>query len=194
MAADLSQKTIAVLATDGFEQSELLEPVQALKQAGATVHVVSLQPGEIKGWNHTDWGDTVPVDRTIDAVRASDYDGLVVPGGQINPDLLRVDRRAVDFVRAFDDAGKPIAAICHGPWVLIEAGIVEGRRMTSYKSIRTDMENAGAEWLDEEVVVDQGVVTSRQPDDLPAFCSKMVEQMAQGRQERRSAASATAPR
>lgn len=194
MATDLSQKTIAVLATDGFEQSELLEPVRALKEAGATVHVVSLQAGEIKGWNHTDWGDKVTVDRTIDAVQASDYDGLVVPGGQINPDLLRVDRRAVDFVREFDQAGKPIAAICHGPWVLIEAGIVEGRRMTSYKSIRTDMENAGAEWLDEEVVVDQGVVTSRQPDDLPAFCTKMIEQMALGRQERRPFPSASAPR
>lgn len=191
MATDLSQKTIAVLATDGFEQSELLEPVEALKNAGATVHIVSLEAGEIKGWNHTDWGQSVSVTKTVDEVSAEDYDGLMIPGGQINPDLLRINERAVEFVREFDRAEKPIASICHGPWVLIEAGIVEGRTMTSYPSIRTDLENAGADWVDEEVVVDNGIVTSRKPDDLPAFCSKMVEEMAEGRHPRRHPAGTT---
>lgn len=195
MATDLSQKIIAVLATDGFEQSELLKPVEALRQAGATVHVVSLKSGEIKGWNHTDWGQSVTVDRTVDSVTADDYDGLVLPGGQINPDLLRVNARAVEFVREFDRAEKPIAAICHGPWVLIEAGIVRGRKMTSYESIQTDLKNAGAEWVDEEVVVDSGIVTSRKPDDLPAFCAKLVEEMAEGRHaDRKKPQPATAPR
>ncbi len=185
MEAVLNDRKIAVLATDGFEQSELEEPVKALREAGAKVEVVSLHEGEIRGWKKTDWGTAVSVDKTLDDVTVGDYDGLVVPGGQINPDLLRADPRAVDFVRGFHDARKPIAAICHGPWLLVEAGIAAGRRMTSYKSIKTDVKNAGAEWIDAEVVVDEGILTSRQPDDLPAFCAKLVEEMAEGRHEAR---------
>jgi protease I len=178
MTKQLQDRKIAVLATDGFEQSELLEPVKALREAGARVDIVSLQDGEIRGWDKTDWGEKVKVDRTLDEATVDDYDGLVVPGGQINPDLLRADERAVDFVRNFHAADKPIAAICHGPWLLVEAGVAAGRKLTSYKSISTDLKNAGADWVDEEVVVDGGIVTSRKPDDLPAFCATLIETMA----------------
>jgi protease I len=184
----LRGKRIAIVATHGFEQSELTEPLKALRGAEATVDVVSLEKGEIRGWNVKDWGDPVPVDKVIDDVRASDYDALVLPGGQINPDLLRVNDTVVQFVRSMVQSGKPVGAICHGPWLLIEADAVRGRKTTSYHSIRTDMKNAGANWVDQEVVVDQGIVTSRKPDDLPAFCAKLIEEIGEGRHTARAAA------
>jgi len=186
--ADLKGKKVAILATDGFEQSELTQPRDALRTAGATVEIVSPKSGEIRGWQEQDWGETVPVDRALAETSAGDYDALVVPGGQINPDLLRVEPKAVALVKAFFDAGKPIAAICHGPWLLVEAGVIEGVQATSYKSIRTDLENAGALWVDRPVVVDQGMVTSRSPEDLPAFCKKLIEAVAEGRHRARDAA------
>lgn len=172
---------VAVLAADGVEQVELQKPVQALKEAGAQVEVVSPHSGEIQGFNHLDKGDKIPVDREIADARADDYDAIVLPGGVINPDQLRLAPGAIDFVRSFARANKPIAAICHGPWTLINAGAVQGRRMTSWPSLEADLKNAGAEWVDEQVVVDNGLVTSRRPDDLPAFCSKMIEEFAEGR-------------
>jgi protease I len=184
----LEGKKIAILATDGFEQSELLEPKKCLSEAGADVEVVSLEEGEIRGWNHTDWGESVAVDKTLETVSPDDYDGLVLPGGQINPDLLRANAAAVQFVRKFSETKKPIAAICHAPWLLIEAGIIRSRRATSYKSIKTDMKNAGADWVDEAVVVDEGLITSRNPDDLPAFCEKAIEEFAEGRHAARKSA------
>lgn len=177
----LAGKKIAVLATDGFEQVELTKPVQALRAAGAEVEIVSLKAGEIQGFEHHDKGETVGVDRTLEEADASDYAGLVLPGGVINPDALRIEAGAIDFIKRFTDAGKPVAAICHGPWTLINAGAVEGRRMTSWPSLQVDLENAGARWVDEEVVVDNGLVTSRNPDDLLAFCEKMIEEFAEGR-------------
>ncbi|QDH74579.1 type 1 glutamine amidotransferase domain-containing protein [Brevundimonas sp. M20] len=179
----LAGKTIAVLATDGFEQVELTKPVEALKAAGATVEIVSPKAGEIQGFEHHDKGDTVSVDRTLENASAGDYAGLVLPGGVINPDALRLEDSAIRFIKAFTDAGKPVAAICHGPWTLINAGAVSGRKMTSWPSLQADLENAGAEWVDQEVVVDNGLVTSRNPDDLPAFCAKMVEEFAEGRHD-----------
>lgn len=179
----LAGKTIAVLATDGFEQVELTKPVEALKAAGATVEIVSPRAGEIQGFEHHDKGDTVSVDRTLENASAGDYAGLVLPGGVINPDALRLEDSAIRFIKAFTDAGKPVAAICHGPWTLINAGAVSGRKMTSWPSLQADLENAGAEWVDQEVVVDNGLVTSRNPDDLPAFCAKMVEEFAEGRHD-----------
>jgi protease I len=189
MAHDLSNKRIAILATDGFEQVELIEPKKALEQAGATVHVVSPKPEKIRGWKFTDWGDEVKVDVPLEEARVEDYDGLVLPGGQINPDKLRLEGRAVAFVRDFFEAGKPVGAICHGPWLLVEADVARGRTVTSYPSVRTDLKNAGATWVDREVVVDRGLVTSRKPDDLEAFCAKVIEEFAEGRHEaqRRSA-------
>jgi len=182
MTATLSGKTIAVLATDGFEQVELDKPVTALKAAGAEVHIVAPGAGEIQGFNHHDKGDRVAVDRVLAEVSASDYDGLVLPGGVINPDALRLEEAAIGFIRGFTEASKPVAAICHGPWPLIDAGAVEGRKVTSWPSLKADLTNAGAQWVDEEVVVDNGLVTSRNPDDLPAFCDKMIEEFAEGRQ------------
>jgi deglycase len=187
MSEQLKGKRFAILATNGFEQSELEEPKRALEGAGAKADVVSLNQGQIRGWKHTDWGSSVAVDVTIDRANPDHYDGLVLPGGVINPDKLRMDPEAVDFVRAFATAGKPIAAICHGPWTLINAGAVRGRKMTSWPSLQADLENAGARWVDEPVVVDSGLVTSRKPDDLPAFNRTMIEQFSQGRRERRSA-------
>ena len=180
MAQELRGKKIAALVTDGFEQSELIEPRKALEEAGAEVHVIAPKEGEVKGWNHTDWGQRVRVDRTLAQANADDYDGLLLPGGVMSPDKLRIDQQAVGFVRQFADAHKPIAAICHAPWTLIEAGVVSGRKMTSYPSLKTDLRNAGANWVDEEVVVDQGLVTSRKPDDIPAFNRKMIEEFAEG--------------
>ncbi len=173
---------VAILATDGFEQSELESPMKALKDAGATVHIVSLKSGSIKGWDEDDWGDSLSVDKTLSDASASDYAALVLPGGQMNPDLLRVEDDALAFIKAFAEAGKPIGAICHAPWLIIEAGLAKGRHMTSYTSIRTDLENAGALVKDEEVVVcphgDFTLITSRTPDDLPAFNAALVETFA----------------
>lgn len=177
----LAGKTIAVLATDGFEQVELTRPVEALKAAGAEVHIVAPKSGTIQGFNHHDKGDRTEVDRVLSDASAGDYDGLVLPGGVINPDALRLEAGAIAFVRDFVAASRPIAAICHGPWTLIDADAVKGRRMTSWPSLKTDLTNAGADWVDEEVVVDNGLVTSRNPDDLPAFCAKMVEEFCEGR-------------
>jgi len=182
--AQLSDVTIAILATDGFEQSELEKPKAALEEAGATVHVVSPESGSIKGWDQDDWGDEVAVDTTLADADPADYDALVLPGGQINPDKLRVNADALDFVRAFDEAGKPIAAICHAPWLLIETGIVKGRHATSFKSIRTDLENAGAKVRDESVVVcphgNGPLITSRNPDDIPDFNAAIIEAVSAG--------------
>jgi protease I len=172
---------IAILATDGFEEVELTKPLEALREAGASPEVVAPQGGEIQGFQHHDKSGKVAVDRELAQANPEDYDGLVLPGGVINPDQLRLAPEAIDFIRAFVESRKPIAAICHGPWTLIDAGAVEGRRMTSWPSLKTDLRNAGAEWVDQEVVVDQGLVTSRKPDDLPAFCAKMIEEFAEGR-------------
>lgn len=179
--AALAGKKIAVLATNGFEQVELTRPVEALKEAGAQVEIIAPKAGRIQGFNHHDKGDWTSVDRTLSEADESAYAGLVLPGGVINPDALRLEEDAIAFIRAFVDASKPIAAICHGPWTLIDAGGVEGRRMTSWPSLRTDLINAGADWVDEEVVIDNGLVTSRNPDDLPAFCTRMIEAFAGGR-------------
>jgi protease I len=180
MAEDLKGRKVAILATDGVEQVELTEPRKALQEAGAEVELISLEPGEFQGFDHLDKGETFTADRAVADVSADDYDGLVLPGGVANPDFLRADEDAVAFVRSFAEAGKPIAAICHGPWTLVEADVVRGRRLTSFESIKTDIRNAGGEWVDEEVCVDNGLVTSRKPDDLPAFCSKMLEEIREG--------------
>lgn len=184
---DISDRKIAILATNGFEQSELEHPLKALRDAGATVHVIAPEGGEIRGWDGGDWGQTVKVDHSLDAIKSADYDALVLPGGQINPDILRTNPDAVTFVRAFWDAKKPIGAICHAPWLLIEAEIVDGRKLTSYHSIRKDVENAGGKWEDSAVVCDKALVTSRNPDDLPAFCDKLIEEIAEGKHTSRAA-------
>lgn len=181
MSHQLSEKKIAFLVTDGFEQVELTKPWQAIEGAGATVELISLESGTIQGVNHDQKADTFDVDRTIDEVSADDYHGLVLPGGVFNPDALRVNDQAVSFVRDFFTQHKPVAAICHGPWTLIEADVVRGRRVTSWPSLRTDLINAGADWVDEECVCDQGLVTSRNPDDIPAFCAKAIEEFAEGK-------------
>jgi len=180
----LTGKRIAFLATDGVEQIELTDPLDAVKQAGASPELVSIKTGKIQGWNHDKKGKKFTVDKTVNEVSAEDYDGLVLPGGVMNPDSLRMNDEAVDFVRDFFKQGKPIAAICHGPWLLVEADICEGRTLTSWPSLKTDIRNAGGNWVDQELVVDNGIVTSRKPDDLPAFCSKIVEEFAEGRHER----------
>ena len=179
---------MAILAADMVERVELVEPRKALEDAGATVELVSIKDGEIRAFDHFDPADTIPVDRTVEEARADDYDALMVPGGVGNPDQLRGDENAVAFVRDFFEQRKPVAAICHGPWMLIEAGVVRGRTVTSWPSIQTDLRNAGAEWVDQEVVVDDGLVLSRKPDDLPAFNRKMIEEFADGRHERQGAA------
>lgn len=184
--ADISDRKVAILATNGFEQSELQEPLKAMKDAGATVHVIAPEGGEIRGWSGDDWGDKVSVDHTLDAVKSADYDALMLPGGQINPDILRANPAAVEFVHDFWCAKKPIGAICHAPWLLIEAGIVEGRRVTSYHSIRKDVENAGGLWEDSEVVSDKALVTARSPEDLPAFNSKLIEEIHEGKHRSRA--------
>lgn len=176
----LENKKIAILSTDGFEEVELTSPLETLKKEGATVHVVSLKSGKIKGWKDGNWSKEVEVDKTVSEVTADQYNGLVLPGGVINPDKLRREESVVKFVKGFFEQGKPVAAICHGPWTLIEADVVKGRNMTSFNSIKTDLKNAGANWQDSEVVVDQGLVTSRSPDDLDAFNSKMVEEFGEG--------------
>src|SRR6266536_6321424 len=181
MANELMGKKIAFLAADMVEQVELTEPWKALEQAGAELELVSIKGGKIQGLNHYDKADTFKVDKTVEEADAADYDGLVLPGGVGNPDNLRQDENAVHFARQFFEQGKPVGAICHGPWTLVEAGVVRGRTLTSYPSIQTDIRNAGGNWVDEEVHVDQGLVTSRKPDDIPAFNEKLIEEIAEGR-------------
>ena len=183
---NLQGKKVAILATDGFEQSELLEPRKALDEAGATTQVVSPAGKKIKGWDQKDWGKEVSVDVPLDAANAEEFDALLLPGGVMNPDQLRMNPTAVQFVKQFTDAGKPVAAICHGPWTLVEAGAVRGRTMTSWPSLKTDLKNAGASWVDKEVVNDQGVVTSRRPDDIPAFNREMIRLFSEGQGKSRS--------
>lgn len=180
MGQSLQGKKVAILAANGFEQPELLEPRKALQQAGAEVHVVSPEDGQVKAWNKTDWGETVPVDVPLDRANVNDYDALVLPGGVMNPDKLRTNEKAVQFVRAFAQAGKPIGAICHAPWILIDADIAAERTVTSYPSLKTDLVNAGANWVDQEVVVDNGLVTSRNIPDIPAFNRKLIEEIGEG--------------
>ena len=181
MSTTLANKRVAILATDGFEYVELVEPKKALEAAGAKADVISPKDGKIKGWNHTDWGESVPVNVALKSAKESDYDALLLPGGVMNPDTLRQNKDAVKFVKSFFDAHKPVAAICHGPWMLVEAGVLRGRKLTSWPSLQTDIRNAGGEWVDEQVIADQGLVTSRKPDDIPAFNKKMVEEIAEGK-------------
>ncbi|MFZ5737831.1 protease I [Rhodopseudomonas thermotolerans] len=187
MAGQLDGKRVAILATNGFEQSELETPRDKLKAAGAQVDIVSPEQGEIKGWDQKDWGRPVKVDKQLGSVKADDYDAIVLPGGQINPDLLRVDQNALKLIKAFYDAGKPVAAVCHAPWLLIETGIAKGKRMTSYHSIKQDVINAGAKWEDSQVVTDNGLITSRNPGDLEAFSAKIIEEIREGKHQRRAA-------
>jgi len=179
----LRGKKVAILVTDGFEQSELLEPRKALDEAGATTQVVSPAGQKVKGWNHKEWGQEVSVDVPLDSAKADQFDALLLPGGVMNPDHLRMDAKAVEFVKHFTDTGKPVAAICHGPWTLIEAGAVRGHTMTSWPSLKTDLKNAGANWVDKDVVNDRGLVTSRKPDDIPAFNREMIRLFAEGWQK-----------
>ena len=180
MANELQGKKIAFLAADGVEQVELTEPWRAVEEAGGEPELLSIASGEIQAFNHLDHGDTFSVHREVARADAADYDGLVLPGGVANPDFLRGDENAVGFVRGFFDQGKPVGVICHGPWTIVEAGVVKGRTITSWPTLRTDIQNAGGNWVDEEVVVDAGLVSSRKPDDLPAFCAKIVEEFAEG--------------
>ena len=180
MANELEGKKIAFLAAVGVEQVELTEPWRAVEEAGGEPELLSIASGEIQAFNHLDHGDTFSVDREVAQADAADYDGLVLPGGVANPDFLRGDEKAVGFVRGFFDQGKPVGVICHGPWTIVEAGVVKGRTITSWPTLRTDIQNAGGNWVDEEVVVDAGLVSSRKPDDLPAFCAKIVEEFAEG--------------
>ncbi|WP_374949040.1 type 1 glutamine amidotransferase domain-containing protein [Mucilaginibacter sp.] len=181
--ANLSNKKVALLTEEGFEQVELTSPKEALEAAGATVHIISPKSGKIKAWDKTDWGIEVDVDKVLTDVSPDDYDALVLPGGVLNPDKLRQNKDAVAFVSAFLDEGKPVAAICHGPQLLIETGMISGRKLTSFPSLQTDLTNAGAEWVDEEVVVDNGLVTSRTPADLDAFNRKTIEEIGEGLHE-----------
>jgi protease I len=180
MPNDLKGKRVAILATDGVEQVELTEPRKALDDAGAETVLVSPKRGKIKAWQHDKWGDELEVDATLDSARPETFDALLIPGGVMNPDALRMDTRAVEFVRAFFNESKPVAAICHGPWLLVEAGVLQGRSVTSWPSLKTDITNAGADWVDRPVVTDEGLVTSRKPDDIPAFNAKMLEEIAEG--------------
>jgi len=180
---NLSSKKVAILATDGFEESELSSPKEALEGAGATVHIIAPKSGKIKGWKDGNWSNEYEVDKTLAEANEGDYTALVLPGGVINPDTLRQNEDAINFIRSFFKSHKPVAAICHAPQLLIEAGVVEGRKITSYNSIKTDLKNAGANWVDKEVVCDQGLVTSRNPDDLPAFNKKLIEEVKEGKHE-----------
>jgi protease I len=188
MADELQGKRVAFLFTEGVEQVELTEPLEAVKKAGGEADLISLEKGEVQMWQHFDQGDTITAEKAVSEVDASDYDGLVLPGGVANPDQLRLDEDAVKFVRGFYEQDKPTAAICHALWMLAEAGVAKGRTLTSWPSLQTDLRNAGAEWVDKEVVVDNGLVTSRNPDDLPAFCAKIVEEFAEGSHKQKVAA------
>jgi protease I len=192
MTQRLQDKRVAFVATDGVEQIELTEPWKAVEKEGGTPELISIESGEIQGFNHLDKGDTFPVDKAVAEANAGEYDGLVLPGGVANPDFLRNDKNAVAFVRSFFEAGKPVASICHGAWTLVEADVVKGRTLTSWPSIRTDIENAGGAWVDEEVHTDRGLVTSRKPDDLPAFNAKLVEEFAEGVHPEQAQATASA--
>ncbi len=183
----ITQSKILILATNGYERSELRVPLDSLKQKGAAVTIASLEKGPIKSWDEKDWGDSVDADLTVDEVNVADYDAIVLPGGQINPDVLRTNDKAVAIVKEFVSTGRIVAAICHGPWMLVEADVLKGREATSYPSIRTDMKNAGANWVDREVVTDNGIITSRNPNDLPAFVDKIVEEVEEGRHPRKAA-------
>jgi protease I len=185
--AHIESANILILATDGYERSELRVPLEELTRRGAKVKIASIKTGEIKSWDEKDWGDTVAVDLEVKQVKPEDFDALMLPGGQINPDILRNNEDAVELVRKFVASGKPVAAICHGPWLLVEADALRGRKATSYPSIRTDLRNAGATWKDEAVVVDNGIITSRSPKDLAQFVDKIVEEVEEGRHERRAA-------
>ena len=191
MADKLQGKRVAFLATDMVEQVELTEPWKAVEAAGGTPELVSLEEGEIQGFDHYDKGESFKVDRTVEEASADDYDALVMPGGVGNPDAMRMDENAVQLVRDFFEQGKPVGVICHGPWMLVEAGVVRGRKVTSWPSLQTDIRNAGGEWVDEEVVVDNGLVTSRKPDDLPAFTKKIVEEFCEGRHAEQAASTST---
>ncbi len=180
MAEKLKGKRVAIVIENGFEQVEMTEPRKALDEAGAKTEIVSPQKSKVKGWLIDHWGDEFPVDRQIEQANADDYDALLLPGGVMNPDKLRINDAVLKFVHSFFDSGKPVAAICHAPWTLINAGVVRGRRMTSWPSVSADLRNAGADWVDQEVVVDSGLVTSRKPDDIPAFNKKMIEEFAEG--------------
>ncbi len=188
----LNGKKVAILVADGFEQVEMTKPREALKREGAETTIVSTKSGQIQGMNHADKGDKFDVDLTLEKAKASGYDALLIPGGLMNPDELRSTPAAVEFARHFFRAGKPVAAICHGPWVLIDAEVVKGRTLTSWPAIQTDVKNAGGNWVDEEVVVDNGLVTSRKPDDIPAFNEKMIEEFAEGKHERQTETTAEA--
>ena len=188
MADELKGKRVAFLFTEGAEQVEVTEPLEAVRKAGADVDIVSLEKGEVEMWNHFDKGDKISADVAVADADPSSYDGLVLPGGVANPDQLRGDKDAVKFVRTFFEQDKPVGVICHGPWMLVETGVAKGRKVTSWPSLKTDLRNAGADWVDEGVVVDNGLVTSRKPDDLPAFCAKIVEEFAEGKHTQRVAA------
>jgi protease I len=187
MASNLKGKKIAILATDGFEQAELAEPRKALDAEGASTFVIAPKAGMIKGWNEKDWGDTVKVDKTLNDANPNEYDALVLPGGVMNPDHLRMDAAAVNFVRQFVSSGKTVAAICHGPWTLIEAGAVSGKTITSWPSLKTDLKNAGANWVDQEVALDGQFITSRKPDDIPAFSRAIIDAVTRGMHQTRAA-------
>lgn len=187
MNNSLSGKKVAILATDGVEQIELTDPKKNLEEVGATTQVISPKSGEIKAWKFTEWGDKIKVDKTLDNAKPSDYDALLLPGGVINPDQLRMEPKAVQFVKDFVRSGKPVAAICHGPWTLIEADVVRGKRMTSWPSLKTDLRNAGANWVDETVVTDGQFITSRKPDDIPSFSKTLIDQITEGKQQHRAA-------
>ena len=175
--ANLTNKKIAILTEDGFEESELMQPKAAMEEAGATVDIISSRTGEVKGWNHTDWGKTITATQTYGAIKPENYDAVILPGGVMNPDKLRTNKEAVAFVKTFAESGRTIAAICHGPQTLIETGMLKGKKMTSYPSLQTDLRNAGADWVDEEVVQDGNLITSRKPDDIPAFNQKIIESL-----------------